>query len=1006
MNRFILVVLLCITSGTAIAQGYYIKQYRVEKGLPSDIIKASAQDSLGYFWAATDEGLVKYDGINFTSYRKATRSNYSKGLFTTRQGKLLAFGDLDLVEIKNLGDTVIFKRLCPVSRVENDSSLTYPKLLFEDAKGNLWVSESQAVVKLNAEGKFIKRYSFDLKNRSPQFLRSFAFFEDQRQTLFITSFQGNVFRYNTPRDSFETFAENFPPHVEFVSVERNTLLIGSGDGLSEALLLPSGGFEKPVLKIKIPFISYVHKLADGKYFIATRGNQHYFFDPVKVITIPVLKSINNINHVYISREKDIWLSGNEGLLMMHENLFQRANDQVTDFIESITEDPASGMVYYAIATTLYAYNRNTKVNTHLLEIPDGYFQSLIYTEQGIWAANAFKVYLISTEGKIKKEFDFTAGRRFITTLTRDAAGNIWLAIPGSNDAYRIDQRYTLTRYPVPLGKEGVINVIREGKDGIYIASAGSKSYLFYMPASDSVFRNISLPLTLDMHTEFNATDLSVVGDKIWLATTEGLLKYDKKKIETINLGEHFVGLPVKSIFTHPGNKLLASTAYGMILYDIETGVHDLFNESSGLLSNTITPQGFFVGQNDRVWIGTANGLCYSIRPLTKLTVTSQPLFTRFVANGKNLNVKAGNEIQYGSFVSIQASSITFPENEVILQYRILPDQHWSTSEDAELQFSALEAGSHTLEVRAKKNGPFSWSNSAFLNFEVTRPYWQHGWFYIGLFAVALLLVAVTYTGVNARNLKRNRELQQLVDERTNEIRLRNEELQELNNEKNSLISIVAHDLKSPLKQILGILSLIKMTAKADEEMNEYLTMMETSTKRLDNMIIKILDVDAIDSKTLNLNMERLSFSNVIHAVADRFENDAAGKNILLVRSIASGVFVGADKNYFEQVLENLLSNAIKFSPFNRRIFIKLIVQDGKAICEIRDEGPGISESDQKKLFGKYQKLSAQPTGTETSTGLGLSIVKKFVLAMKGQIWCESKLGEGASFFVSFQQLSG
>ena len=113
----------------------------------------------------------------------------------------------------------------------------------------------------------------------------------------------------------------------------------------------------------------------------------------------------------------------------------------------------------------------------------------------------------------------------------------------------------------------------------------------------------------------------------------------------------------------------------------------------------------------------------------------------------------------------------------------------------------------------------------------------------------------------------------------------------------------------------------------------------------------------------------------------------------------------ADANYIDQVIENLLSNAIKFSPSNKNIYIHVSVTDTNALCEIRDEGPGLSEDDKKKLFSKYQKLSAKPTGNETSTGLGLSIVKKFVEAMNGEIWCESEIEKGASFFVKFERIS-
>jgi signal transduction histidine kinase len=167
------------------------------------------------------------------------------------------------------------------------------------------------------------------------------------------------------------------------------------------------------------------------------------------------------------------------------------------------------------------------------------------------------------------------------------------------------------------------------------------------------------------------------------------------------------------------------------------------------------------------------------------------------------------------------------------------------------------------------------------------------------------------------------------------------------------------------------------------------------------MIAKILDIESIESRQLNLQIEDINFSEVVQTVVDRYKNDASQKQIKLNRSIADSVLIAADRSYIDQVIENLLSNAIKFSPSNKSISINLGIADGKAQCEIKDEGPGLSEDDMKKVFSKYQKLSAKPTGNESSTGLGLSIVKKFVEAMNGEIWCESEAGEGASFFVRF-----
>lgn len=249
-------------------------------------------------------------------------------------------------------------------------------------------------------------------------------------------------------------------------------------------------------------------------------------------------------------------------------------------------------------------------------------------------------------------------------------------------------------------------------------------------------------------------------------------------------------------------------------------------------------------------------------------------------------------------------------------------------------------------------------------------------------------------------------MHQEVEKQKDEILRKNEELLNLNNEKNNLIGIVAHDLKSPLNQIKGLLSIMKLTStNLSDETLSYIEMMEQSSGRLSDMIGKILDVEAIESRKLNLVMEETMLSAILHSIADRYKIPAGEKQIEICRDIDDGCRASVDRSYAEQVFENLLSNAIKFSQKNKRVFIRLSLTDSRVVCEIKDEGPGLTEADKKKLFGKYQKLSAKPTGNETSTGLGLSIVKKFVEAMNGQIWCESSAGNGASFFVAFPAIA-
>jgi signal transduction histidine kinase len=115
----------------------------------------------------------------------------------------------------------------------------------------------------------------------------------------------------------------------------------------------------------------------------------------------------------------------------------------------------------------------------------------------------------------------------------------------------------------------------------------------------------------------------------------------------------------------------------------------------------------------------------------------------------------------------------------------------------------------------------------------------------------------------------------------------------------------------------------------------------------------------------------------------------------------SPVFVMADEVAAMQVIDNIVSNAVKYSPNgeNKNIWVRVVESNKAYRIEVQDEGPGLTDADKDKLFGHFARLSAQPTGGEHSTGLGLSIVKKMVEAMNGKIWCESEKGKGATFIV-------
>ena len=132
----------------------------------------------------------------------------------------------------------------------------------------------------------------------------------------------------------------------------------------------------------------------------------------------------------------------------------------------------------------------------------------------------------------------------------------------------------------------------------------------------------------------------------------------------------------------------------------------------------------------------------------------------------------------------------------------------------------------------------------------------------------------------------------------------------------------------------------------------------------------------------------------------QFEQKAAKRKQLVLKTVvlANTALVEADAAALNQVFDNLLSNAIKFSPPGKQIRLTVCAPGDRYVeCQVQDEGPGFTREDRARMFRRYGRLSARPTGGEPSTGLGLSIVRKLVLAMNGELACESTPGKGATF---------
>ena len=240
-----------------------------------------------------------------------------------------------------------------------------------------------------------------------------------------------------------------------------------------------------------------------------------------------------------------------------------------------------------------------------------------------------------------------------------------------------------------------------------------------------------------------------------------------------------------------------------------------------------------------------------------------------------------------------------------------------------------------------------------------------------------------------------------ISKQKDKIEEQNSELSYVNEEKNHLMSIVAHDIRSPLSASIEVAQSVQ--TKLSEEHPEYAEATHgiiQSMLKINEMAYKVLQDRSKEQKKAKEEQKLVNLGELLRYVEQDFDARARKKNVS-VELEYNDVYANLDSMMLRQIFENLISNAIKFSPLGHRVNIKVEEKDGKAIVEFKDQGPGFTDNDKELMYAKFQRLSAIPTDGESSLGLGLSIVKKYTDQMNGEIELDSERGDGACFTLSF-----
>lgn len=233
------------------------------------------------------------------------------------------------------------------------------------------------------------------------------------------------------------------------------------------------------------------------------------------------------------------------------------------------------------------------------------------------------------------------------------------------------------------------------------------------------------------------------------------------------------------------------------------------------------------------------------------------------------------------------------------------------------------------------------------------------------------------------------------------------QVEQLMLEQQQLLSIVSHDLRSPLNRVFALIQLMQMnSSNLTVEQKNYLEKIHLVIADGLAMMRNMVDYRNLEYRSIDLHPEKFNAVTLVESCVKNFSPIAEKKNIRLTVSCEPDLTMFTDKQCMARVIDNLLANAVKFSPAGTTVSVRAGCTPAHLKIDIRDEAPGFRAEEVSRIFQKFQKLSARPTAGESSTGLGLFVAQAMAEKIGGEITCSTKAGVGSVFSAELPKTIG
>nr|NQU91353.1 response regulator [Bacteroidota bacterium] len=986
-------------------------------------------DSLGFLWIGTSGGLFRYNGNDFVDYTKSFESQSVTSVLCKRNGGLFFTTDLGFYKVNYHANEVIVNLIKGGSGVRTDSLLWFPKELYEDTKGGLWLSDNNAIYRYH--GNKLRIYYVGMPFDFGNYQGPFTFFEDQYKRLIAVSRYGSFYFHRPFDDTFEKIPVQYKLEnvTACLSIGMGKFLIGANHELGEFRIDNFGKMQNyRTIDRNLDASSFFFR-SDSTIMFGTNSKGLYEINTVNnIYTISKIEQINLKGAIQqiIEYKNSIFVASDNGLAIMQIPLFSSAFKKLTNGnVKAIAYDAAGKKIYFTDGKKIFEIDEEDLSWRvfYTSPIPNSSLLQILPVDGHLWVSDEVGMLRKISKGIVLQSINLSAYGSAIYDLSLDEKGNIWACQEYMDGVIKIDPRNQVTRYGLGNGLHSRINFIRNSPyTYVFLGSNSSESYLYYYNPEENNFVNLSKPLPMDNGNMIRINDLAFDNNGLlWLASDHGLLRVRGNEVIRVDL-DNLTDANIKAIALDIKGILWIATNLGITKVDNGNIIN--FDQSEGLPSKTILERGLISDSKGRIWAGTIEGIAFT-KSNAAPSETATPRIISIMDKGQLVTDQSSQRFNNLSYLDFTFISPEYPTESII--YRIkMPgkENEWKyLSGKSKVSFSDFKEGEYELVIQAKQLGNYLWSEPYTYSFRIYK-IWYQSWLTWTVFGIAFLILFYIIVRWQSRRLKRDKQkLNKLVRERTGELERKTKEIEAKNKqllvakneaERSSLakaefLSNMSHEIRTPMNAVIGMINILQMENPRPDQLDRISTLM-FSAENLLSLINDILDFNKIDSGKVELENVEFDLREIVTNLKSGFEPVAIDKGVNIFvhydDTIPDGLI--GDPTRVSQVLTNLMANAVKFTEHGEiTLFVTKRVVPGNEIeinFKVKDTGIGISSQKLEYIFDSFNQGNSKANRKYGGTGLGLAITKKLLEMMGSRIQVQSKPGVGSefSFRIMFQ----